>query len=101
MPARCASLVASACACERAAMNEISASRTAICIGSLVAPSKTRPLITVRRTMPRFMNSMEPLVGAVDVVAGESESHQHDWSLQCILNECDDGDRSSVTEKDR
>jgi hypothetical protein len=31
-------LVASACACERAAMNEISASRTAICIGSLVAP---------------------------------------------------------------
>jgi hypothetical protein len=48
---------ASACACERAAMNEISASRTAICIGSLVAPSKTRPLFTVRMTMPRFMNA--------------------------------------------
>jgi hypothetical protein len=31
-------------------MNEITASRTAICIGSLVAPSKTRPLITVRMT---------------------------------------------------
>jgi hypothetical protein len=49
-----AALVASACA-SVAAMNAISASRTAYCMGSLVAPSNVKLLITVRITTPRRM----------------------------------------------
>src|SRR5262245_48372764 len=38
-------------------MKAISASRTACCIGSLVAPSNVKLLITLRMMMPRRMNS--------------------------------------------
>jgi hypothetical protein len=55
VPARCA--IASACACAVAAMKAISASRMAHCIASLVAPSNVMPLMTVRMTTPRRMNS--------------------------------------------
>jgi hypothetical protein len=57
IPARCASLVASAWAWAVAAMKAISASRTAHCMASLVAPSNVMPLITARITTPRYVNS--------------------------------------------
>ena len=57
MPAFWASFVASACACAVAAMKPISASLTASCMGSVVAPSKVSPLMTVRTMTPRRMNS--------------------------------------------
>ena len=47
--------VASACACAVAAMKPINAPCTAISIGFVVAPSKVRPLITVRTMTPRWM----------------------------------------------
>jgi hypothetical protein len=42
---------------EVAAMKAISASRTAWCMGSLVAPSNVKLLMTVRMTTPRRMNA--------------------------------------------
>lgn len=38
-------------------MKPISASRTAFCIGSFVAPSNAKPLTTVLTIIPRLMNS--------------------------------------------
>jgi hypothetical protein len=44
-------------ACPSAAMNPISASRTAFSIGLVVAPSNVIPLMTVRTMTPRRMSS--------------------------------------------
>jgi hypothetical protein len=38
-------------------MKPSNAARTAFCMASLVAPSKVKPLITVRMMTPRRMNS--------------------------------------------
>ena len=46
-----------ACASAVAAMKAIRASLTAFCMGSLVAPSKTSPLMTVRTITPRTMKA--------------------------------------------
>ena len=59
-----------------AAIKPISASRTAICIGSLVVPSNTMPLMTVRTMTPRRMNSRIAAVTNLASVEGPyTETH--------------------------